>query len=684
MDYEWGNWEANSECVELHGLTPSFARAIAGQVDRRFEDAFLNVRPDPLDLRDRYYQAPLVALQTRLCPPELESLDILVRNQGAEGSCTGQALAAVIDLQNAPRRLNASEDDRNLPIPVQVSARMLYDMARSHDEYADDGLPGSSVRGAIKGFFHNGVCDSVSAPYFAGDVDWRLTADMGREARNTSLGAYYRLRHVINDYHAALNEVGAVLCSAMIHNGWNEAEVASKPGRIDLASDRTVELVGAHAFALVGYDRDGFYVLNSWGPSWGGIEAVGANGRRTARPGIAHWSYEDWQKHVLDAWVLRLSAPSAKSFGLIGGYVRPQARLTVPSALERVEVLRPEPSVSRQRILGHYIHLNDGRFVTTGAYPSSPGSIAETAVHLNRVDGEDDPEKRYDRILFYAHGGLNSLDDAAARMAAMTPGFKRNGVYPIFFLWRTGLFETVGDVLGGAAQRALLRTGGAEDFMNRLIEEAAQRIGRPIWSDMKLDAERAFVTGPAAGRVALQLVGEALAARVRHPASIHFVGHSAGAILLGRLFEQLDPAIRALTGTVSLMASACSTSFFDEKLEPIAAALANSPSRCAHFVLPDSAERRDRVAIYRRSLLYLISNGLEGRREVPIAGMETFWGKRRRWTTHVSHGSSPFSRASTHGGFDNDPFTMNTILSRVCARPVDEGNGGFTLAELNG
>ncbi len=73
------------------------------------------------------------------------------------------------------------------------------------------------------------------------------------------------------------------------------------------------------------------------------------------------------------------------------------------------------------------------------------------------------------------------------------------------------------------------------------------------------------------------------------------------------------------------------------------------------------------MAVYRRSLLYLISNGLEARREVPIAGMETYRADRRRWTTYVADASSPHSRARTRGGFDNDPFTMKTILSRSAA-----------------
>jgi hypothetical protein len=91
------------------------------------------------------------------------------------------------------------------------------------------------------------------------------------------------------------------------------------------------------------------------------------------------------------------------------------------------------------------------------------------------------------------------------------------------------------------------------------------------------------------------------------------------------------------------------------------------------------------VAFYRRSLLYLISNGLEGRRGVELAGMEKFWASkpRRRWTTHLAAAGSGASRSTTHGGFDNDPATMNSILSRITGRSLNERNGGFTLAELS-
>jgi hypothetical protein len=432
--------------------------------------------------------------------------------------------------------------------------------------------------------------------------------------------------------------------------------------------------MGAHAFALVGYDRNGFYVLNSWGSNWGGCRVERPDGAATSQPGIALWTYEDWQKHVLDAWVLRLSAPFAKTFAMTGGYVRSGAR---PAAVEPAA-----RAVSAQQIIGHYVQLDDGGFVPGGAFPSSLESVEETGRYLLKMDNEDQPAKRYDRVLIYAHGGLNTLGEAAARAAAMVPGFKRNGVYPMFFLWRTGLLETIGDVLRGPGERGLLRTGGAEDFFNRLIEEAAKVVGRPIWSDMKDDTLRSFGRAPAGGRQAMRALISALAQRTRHPVACHYVGHSAGAIFLGRLFNELDPAARGLTGTVSLMAPACTSDFFNEFLDPLAPA--GAADRFAQFILSDGAERADRVALYRRSLLYLVSNGLEGRRETPIAGMQKFAAADpARWTTIVAAPTSAQSRSSTHGGFDNDPATMNTILSRVCGRRIDEGNGGFTQAELS-
>lgn len=49
-------------------------------------------------------------------------------------------------------------------LPHPVSARMLYEMAKRNDEWEGTAYEGSSIRGAIKGFFCNGVCSEAKAP----------------------------------------------------------------------------------------------------------------------------------------------------------------------------------------------------------------------------------------------------------------------------------------------------------------------------------------------------------------------------------------------------------------------------------------------------------------------------------------------------------------------------------------
>ncbi|MGZ8335949.1 MAG: hypothetical protein ACXWU1_04730 [Allosphingosinicella sp.] len=683
---------------------PAAARNDRGEIagEGRIDGKILNVRPDPVDFRDAVYQASLIELETWIWPPSLASLGLTVREQGAEGSCTGQALGAVVDMQNVRRHLRGAD------VPKRVSARMLYESARGFDEYADDRLPGSSVRGAIKGFFHRGVCGAELAPYFEGDIGWRLTVERAKDARRVTLGTYFRLRHVLNDYHSALSETRAILCSAMIHEGWSREAVARRQGRILLSADpKDVAPIGAHAFAIVGYDPDGFIVLNSWGEGWGGYDPATARGAGEERmagakpsvtataqpgplPGMAHWSYDDWRAHVLDAWVLRLQVPSRRPSGFAGGY----------HLLRRPTQIREDPlrapasrvSVPAMDITGHFVHIADGLFVAAPPYGNDRNTFEETARLLREehVPASD----RYDHILLYAHGGLNDLDAATARVAAMAPVFKRMGVYPVFYLWHTGLLETTSDLLLHLFERVASRAGGFTDFSDTLFERAARPVGQPIWREMKADATRSFANGGDAW-IATRILVDAAKARSRHPLSLHLVGHSAGAIFLGELFARARAdryPLDGVLGTISLFAPACTMAFFTKNLAPAARLLTGGAF--AVYNLTDAAEQNDTVAdFYRKSLLYLVSNAFEEQTQTPIAGMDKFWQAfpaRRRLTYHLAGVGGaghlpPASCSTSHGGFDNDPETMNHVLARILGKPrITDAQGGFSAADLSG
>ncbi len=671
-------------------LPAGVAAAPSAGDSAKIDGHVLNTRPDPVDFRDMVYQAGLVELTARKAPPDLHGLGLVVRDQGNEGSCTGQALAAVIDLQNA-KYLQA-----NAIVPARVSSRMLYESARAFDEYPDDGLPGSSARGAIKGFFHRGVCGSDLAPYFPGDLGWRLDVPRAKAARQVTLGAYFRLRHVLNDYHAAITEVNALFCTAMVHDGWSQEAVRAANGEIRTlggVDPKRVELTGAHAFAIVGYNTKGFIVLNSWGPEWGGYAPPrGMNEEPDQpRPGMALWPYEQWCEHVLDTWALRLQVPAALPSGFSGGY----HVVRRPGAGEEDPVRRPSTpaSVPTSDVAGHFVNVADGVFVESAPYDNDLRTFKETARFLLANEAEPDDLKRYKHVLFYAHGGLNEVDGAAARAAAMKPIFKEHGIYPIFFLWHTGLGETAEDLMRRLFESAAARAGGFTDFSDTLLENAVRPFGRPLWREMKNDAERCFAdlkegSGGDAWR-ATELVVDAALARKVHPVQLHLVGHSAGAILLGEMLARARLEAHPLMGsvsTISLLAPACTRSFFGETLADV------RPDRTVVYNLTDSSENDDSVAsLYRKSLLYLVSNAFEEERATPLLGMDVF--KRPDWPIQYKYsGVNPptnvgktIGHTRTHGGFDNDPDVMNDILARVLSRPsITEKEGGFSLADLVG
>ena len=65
---------------------------------------------------------------------------------------------------------------------------------------------------------------------------------------------------------------------------------------------------------------------------------------------------------------------------------------------------------------------------------------------------------------------------------------------------------------------------------------------------------------------------------------------------------------------------------------------------------------------------------------IPIMGMEKYWQdhSHARVTTFNTRDNPDRTRSSSHGGFDNDPITMNralrTVLGGQPSRPFVEGD----------
>jgi len=638
-------------------------RSIAAAEQKRV----LNVLPDPPDIRDRYYEPALIGLAA-----EIDNRNAsLVLDQGQEGACTGFGLAAAINILSVRQGRGG----------FRASTRMLYEMARKHDEWPGENYDGSSCRGAIRGWKNMGVCpdgtpkeatkDPAIWPYEADKDFGGLTVARARAARATALGAYYRLRPEISDYHAALNETGVIYASAQVTEGWSHVDAGEDGALPVIPAESAVQ--GGHAFAIVGYNQHGFIVQNSWGPGWG-------------RDGFALWTYADWLAHIMDGWVFRLALSTPEIFGQV-----PRSAVTGGADAER-------RAPKRFEIAGHFAHFDDGRYKAHGDYWSTEDDVRNTA----RLFADDAATSGdYPHLLLYAHGGLNSPKASARRIQALKEGFKRNGIYPFHFMYDTGLAEAVKDAVRRARGQSDERAQGffdsigeaIADLTDTLIEDIVRKPVTAIWDEMKRDARLPFVkvdeaTGAPVG-AGLHTIAEFAAAIAGSGKKLHLAGHSNGSVLLGHLLDAIDTTgTPDLVSSCSLLAPACTVSFYKQRFFPRLGGAADGVARLPAldvYCLNDELERGDNVALaYRKSLLYLISRALERQKNIPLLGMAKYHDKVDSGpglTVRISNGAGGVTASRTHGGFDNDAATMNSVMTRILGAAPPQP---FTPAELKG
>ncbi|MCF7989019.1 MAG: C1 family peptidase [Thiohalocapsa sp.] len=675
LDTAIGEADAVRRLLQDPGRSPRDLRRAGNMLAN---ERWLNVRPDPVDFRDAHYEAGLIPLAAHVDPPaELSELE--VRDQGWLSSCTGMALATAVDVQRL--RLWRAAGSRGAP-PQPVSARMLYEMGRAHDELPDDGMGGSSVRGVLRGFFHNGVCPEVEEDDSPMEAPlWRLTVDKARLARDVTLGGYQRLRHVLLDYHCAINEANVLVVSARVHDGWRPGRrLDGERGLINWDGSQAV--TGGHAFAVVGYDAEGFLVRNSWGRNW----STWTNAGGDAVPGVAHWSYDDWERHVLDAWVIRLAVPTKRHQRSVGGYFGGDG---LPARERRV-------SAPRLLVNGHYLHLQDGRYVEHGTFNSYQESIDATARLIAS-------STKYDHLLIAIESGLDNMDSMVNRAAVLTPHLKRLRIYPLFIWWRSDVQELTSGMLTDRARRLAARTGGVPEIAGRLLVSFARDFLQPVWRTFEGEAERAFVDREidrrrGRGWQALRPMLEAALGRAQ-PLHVHAVVHGAGAVFFDafcrRILSDSPPSSAAGTrpvfSTVSLLAPILSPNRVDEL-----ASLWNGPvphgagPPLGIYTLSEEHDAGDRVGAFPGSFLELARRAfpLDGqvveRTSASIdvlghASQAKRLGYRRDTRWYPVQRAEVGSACRTHQELAHDEAVLRHLIARVLASGGASGRG--TAAE---
>ena len=647
----------------------------------------LDAFPDKIDVRDWFYQPTLSPL-----PEQYINFDYspLILDQGTEGACTGFALAAVINyhlLKNG--RIAAADVQKEC-----VSPRMLYEMARRYDEWPGEDYVGSSARGSVKGWIAHGVVrkwqweDDMTGPT-------HLDEPLAKAALEIPAGAYYRVMHRnIRDMHAAINETGILFATLMVHEGWINPQQKSraysyissnKSKKITLPIiERRNRADGGHAVAIVGYTREGFIIQNSWGEKWG-------------HKGFALLPYEDWMLHSSDCWVVQLGVPIETNFWNRKENSDTDAGRQRASDMVPLESIRP-----------YAINIGNNGFLSdSGSYWTTESDVER----LFKTVAETAKDWDKKRILLYFHGGLNAEREVARRIISFKQVCLDNSIYPLHMMWENDFWTSLKDKLfnlfseddkASKSWLARLRDSTLE-IKDRTFELTASKTGTMLWDEMKKNAElasekpaqpggkkRAIITVADKGLQAYNTLDD----KEKRKWEIHIVAHSAGSIFIAYALETLLQ-IGIPVKSVQFLAPAISIELFKEKYFPLMEK--DDRLRPTLYVLSDKGERDDDFGPYGKSLLYLVSNAFERRRETPVLGMEKFInGKNPElvkkyidpeiskmlakdingWPALVIAGKAPakeeagpdICRSNSHGGFDNDNFTLNSVLYRILGK----------------
>lgn len=220
--------------------------------DRKLLDKFMAIDsclPSPPDARD--YTVKTVALAEAPIPEEYICKDMKIINQGAIGSCVAHACATAMGYGELKSGMTSAHD---------FSRGYIYGNRKATD-YQGEGM---YVRQALKQLNHCGDCEVEDFPYneVYPQVKARIDKDkerLAKLAKDFKIVNYFRCYTKEEVQRALLNQ-GAVVISITLYSSFT--------GDCPLPTAED-EKRGGHAMCVVGWDKTGWIIQNSWGRGWG-------------------------------------------------------------------------------------------------------------------------------------------------------------------------------------------------------------------------------------------------------------------------------------------------------------------------------------------------------------------------------------------------------------------------------
>ena len=218
-------------------------------------------RREPVDARDHIYNPEALGAVATTLPAsiDLRSKCSPIEDQGQLGSCTGNAIAGLIEYLD--RKNNKSLDVSRLFIYYQ---ERLLEGTVNYDA-------GAYIRDGIKAVNQYGAPLESLWPYLISRFATRPSSAAYTDAAKRKAGAYQKITTKTAGIKTALNQGYPVVIGFDVYASF-EGQANTKTGMMPYPQANE-QLLGGHAVAVVGYNdalNGGRLICrNSWGTSWG-------------------------------------------------------------------------------------------------------------------------------------------------------------------------------------------------------------------------------------------------------------------------------------------------------------------------------------------------------------------------------------------------------------------------------
>lgn len=229
-------------------------------IEKGGQKFLLNIEKSPVDKRD--FVAETIYPDNVDYPDELDLRPDLqdIRNQGSQGTCSAQVAACMKEYQEYKLQKLAGVEGK-------MSPQFVYNLREEPD------YQGMTPRETMKILQKTGVCREAIYPYGTVEYPDAITEDAYLDASGFKIESYAQVSTIEGLKKALYKDGVCYICFPVFNESarmWKAAQGETNKG--------------GHAMAVVGYNKQGFIIRNSWGKSW-------------ADNGYTIYPYEDWGAH---------------------------------------------------------------------------------------------------------------------------------------------------------------------------------------------------------------------------------------------------------------------------------------------------------------------------------------------------------------------------------------------------